>query len=84
MGFLEEQAGREVEGPLQRDMVLVTSVGGFLPNGMAGDTASQERGRGGRQRSQEHPHFREQVKREAPVDRELDRESGPGGAGKRL
>lgn len=37
-----------------------------------------------RQRSQEHPCFRELAKREAALERELDRESGPGGVGRRL
>lgn len=46
LGFLEGQMGKEVEGPLQRVMVLGSSAGGFLHNGAAGDTASQEPGPG--------------------------------------
>lgn len=82
LGFPEKQVGKEVEGPLQRVVVLGSSAGGFLPNGTAGDTTSLD-GRA-RQRSQEHPCFRELAKREAALERELDRESGPGGVGRRL
>lgn len=63
--------------------MLGSSAGGFLPNGRHQQETPHHR-TGARQGSQEQQCFREPVEREAPMERELDRESGPGGAGRRL